>query len=132
MIVQRYLNIYFKEGLIFETMKLRLEKGSIKVRLAAEEIIQLRAENCILEQLYFSKDNKFSFSVEIKSDAEKLDVNLGVNHLEIIVPKSLADKWMSSNQVGIKEIVELNHNETMEIVVEEDLPPRKMKQESRK
>ena len=132
MIVQRYLNIYFKEGLIFETMKLRLEKGSVKVRLSTEEIKLLRTENSILEQLFFSNDIKFAFSVVIKSDVEKPGINLNINHLEIILPKCLADKWMSSNQVGIKEIVELNHDESMEIVVEEDLPPRKMKQESRK
>lgn len=108
-------------------MKLRLEKGSVKVRLLTEEINRLIYKNFIEESIQFSEENAFNFSVQIMKMENPVEVIFQNNSLKIFIPTKSAEKWVNSNQIGIKETIKSNLGESIEIVVEEDLPPRKSK-----
>lgn len=108
-------------------MKLRLEKGSVKVRLSTEEISRLSTDKFLEERLNISEGIAFGFSVQILSDQKSIAVRFQNNNLEIIVPEASAQKWMNSKQIGIKETFHTNLGESIDLVVEEDLPPRKTK-----
>ena len=110
---------------LYLSMKLRFEKGTVKVRLSLEEIDTLNSERSIVEKLHISNGNGFSYSVQVVDNQESCSMDFGNNSLKICVPITLADKWKNSNQIGIKETIETDQGETISLIVEEDLPPRK-------
>lgn len=106
-------------------MKLRLEKGSIKVRLSSDEIKALNSDKQISELIYVSKNSQISYNVEITEIQESCSVEFVNNVFKISVPLLKANKWFNTNQVGIKEVIKTENGETIALCVEEDLPPRK-------
>ena len=110
-------------------MKLRLEKGTVKIRLSQEEIKTLIAGNSISEFLYISEENKFEYSIHIIENHDSSSILFKSSSLSIHIPSSKAEKWMNSHQIGIKEIIVTDQAKEMILIVEEDLPPRKKKEQ---
>ena len=108
-------------------MKLRLEKETVKLRLSPVEIRKLKSEKVIVEKISITKENGFSYSIQLDDHIETCRMDFKDNSLEVSIPNTLADKWMNSNQVAIKETIETDSGETIVLVIEEDLPPRKNK-----
>jgi hypothetical protein len=108
-------------------MKLRLEKGIIKLRLSASEIDRLNTDKFLEEKIYLSGSNQFRYVVNIDPNQEKCIARFGQNSLTIAIPSGRAAKWISSNQVGIKETIVTDNNPSFSLILEEDLPPRKYK-----
>ena len=106
-------------------MKLRFEKGTVKVRLSLEEIDLLNSERSIIEKLYISKENGFKYSIYLVERQDNCSVDFINNSLNISVPNTIANKWMNSNQIGIKETIATDNGEAIVLIIEEDLPPRK-------
>jgi len=110
---------------LYLKMKLRIDKKTVKIRLSKEEIINLQSEGFLEDKIVISEENYLSYVVEIVEDIETCDLNFGENSIEIGIPVDVAEKWIKSNQVGIKEIIETDSEESVTLVIEEDLPPRK-------
>ena len=108
-------------------MKLRLAKGVIKCRLSLAEIDRLNTEKKLSEKIYLSDNNCFIYTVSIHGHEEKCTVQFEQNSLMIIIPSKKAEKWINFGQVGIKETIVTDRNETYSLTLEEDLPPRKHK-----
>lgn len=108
-------------------MKLRLEKETVRLRLSPDELRKLKSEKTIVEKISVSKENRFSYSIQIADHHETCYMDFKDNSLEVSIPNTLADKWMNSNQVAIKETIDTDSGETIVLVIEEDLPPRKNK-----
>jgi len=108
-------------------MKLRLEKGIIKLRLAPAEIDKLYVEKSLEEKLYFSKSNQFKYSINIDGRLVTCTTNFQQNSLQVNIPLQQAEKWINSNQIGIKETIVTDNGSTIVLTLEEDLPPRKHK-----
>lgn len=108
-------------------MKLRLEKGSIKVRLSSDEIKALNSDKQISELIQISRNSQIGYAVEISENQELCSVEIDNNFFKISVPLLKANKWFNTNQVGIKEMIKTENGETIALCVEEDLPPRKNK-----
>ena len=106
-------------------MKLRLEKDSIKLRLSTSEIDKLSIDKTLEENLYMSDKNQFRYVVIIDSNADKFKAQFEQNALTVIIPSVKAEKWINSNQVGIKETIITDTNASFSLTLEEDLPPRK-------
>ncbi len=106
-------------------MKLRLEKGIIKLRLSASEIDRLNTDKIIEEKIYLSDSNQFRYVVNIDSKQEKCIAQFGQHSLTIVIPSDRAEKWINSNQIGIKETIVTDNNASFSLTLEEDLPPRK-------
>lgn len=106
-------------------MKLRLEKETVRLRLSPDEIRKLKSENTIAEKISISKVNGFSYSIKISEHHETCSMDFRDNSLEVCIPDTLADKWLNSKQIAIKETVETDRGNIIVLVIEEDLPPRK-------
>ena len=109
-------------------MKLRLEKETVRMRLSPDEIRKLKSEKAIVEKISVSKENGFSYSIQIVDHDETCCMDFKDNSLEISIPNALANKWMNSNQVAIKETIDTDNGDTIVLVIEVDLPPRKNKE----
>lgn len=108
-------------------MKLRLEKELVRLRLLPEEINLLKVKKGISEQISISKENRFHFSLSIVDHGESCIMVFEGNSLMISIPIRIANKWLDTNQVGVKETIATDDGETIVLIVEEDLPPRKNK-----
>lgn len=106
-------------------MKLRIDKKTVKIRLSKEEILELQSEGFLENHLAISEENYLSYVVEILDDIDTCDLNFSPNAIEIGIPFKVADKWIKSNQVAIKQIIDTDDGESLTLIVEEDLPPRK-------
>lgn len=106
-------------------MKLRFEKGIVKLRLSLEEISTLINNQLISESYYISKDNKFEYSIKIEQHLQACSISFNSDSMIVQIPQFKAEKWINSRQVGIKEIIVTDQSEEMVLIVEEDLPPRK-------
>ena len=108
-------------------MKLRLEKGTIKIRLSKQEIKELDEQNQLSEHVFITKANKFTYTVKISKDLEICLIMFANDQLTVTVPEEKVRKWFDSNQIGIKETIITDKGEFIVLTLEEDLPPRKFK-----
>ena len=108
-------------------MKLRLDKKTVRIRLSKEEILNLQSDGFLEEKITLSEDNFFSYVIDVLDDIDACALYFGEDGLRIEIPFKTSEKWINSNQVGIKETFETDEDETITLLVEEDLPPRKNK-----
>ncbi len=107
-------------------MKLRLEKNSVRVRLSPTEINMLNSNKSINEKIVISGSNAFAYYINVIERLSLCAVSFGRQSLSIDIPKHTLERWMNSNQVGIREAISTETG-TLVLVVEEDLRPGKRK-----
>lgn len=105
-------------------MKLRFEKEKVRLRLSPDEIRTLKVEKFIVEKFQLSGENGFSYAIQLVDHSDKCMVNFKSQGMVISVPIAISEKWMDSNQIGIKETIVTDHGGKIVLFVEEDLPPR--------
>lgn len=105
-------------------MKLRLETGTVKLRLSSKEMTKLAAEKSIDERLQISANNAFTYHVSIVNNEDVCNIEFTGSALQVRIPSNRALKWLTSNQVGIRETIITENKEQILLVIEEDLPPR--------
>lgn len=108
-------------------MKLRLEKGIIKIRLASSEIEKFYTNEVLTETIQISDENQFSYSIIINNSSTTCSASFSQHFLEVSIPQNKAEKWKTSKQIGIRETIVTNKGEEIVLTLEEDLPPRKHK-----
>lgn len=108
-------------------MKLRLDKKTVRIRLSKEEILNLQSDGFLEEKVSLSENNFFSYVIDILEDIDKCGLYFSEDGLRVEIPFKISEKWINSNQVGIKETFETDDDEIVTLFVEEDLPPRKNK-----
>ena len=106
-------------------MKLRLEKDTVRLRLSPKEMELLKADKIVAEKISISIESYFCYSIQIDNHLNTCFIDFKNNSLKIHVPTTLADKWMNTNQIGIKETICSENGRTTNLIIEEDLPPRK-------
>lgn len=100
----------------------------MRLRLSGDEIRTLKVEKSIIEKFQLSEENGFSYSIQLIDHSDRCLVDFKSHILEISVPVAIADKWMDSSRIGIKETIVTDHGGEIVLYVEEDLPPRKNKE----
>ena len=105
-------------------MKLRLESGTIKLRLSREEIRKLEIEKSIKERIPIDGLKEFEYGVRIIDTENLCKMHFSNDGLHISIPSGKADKWLQSNQIGIRECISVAEDKEVLLIVEEDLPPR--------
>jgi len=108
-------------------MKLRMETGSIKIRLTPTEIEAFNAYKYLDEKVGITKNNYFTYALSIDDASESCLILFEQNALNIHVPEKKVEKWLNSKQVGIKETIVTEEGNEIVLTLEEDLPPRKHK-----
>jgi len=106
-------------------MKLRLDNKTVKFRLNKDEIVRLQNDGFLEEKLTINDDNQFLYVIDIMEDLEACELIFNEDGIQVGIPFELSEKWINSNQVGISETFDTDDGNTITLIIEEDLPPRK-------
>jgi len=112
-------------------MKFRIENNIIKFRLTLNEIEKLKANQTLTNNISFSPGNKFEYAIKPSNIAPELSLKFENGSAIAEVPVGLLNDWFISGQVGLKEVLIGDRGEQIKVVIEEDLPPRKLKKRPR-
>lgn len=111
-------------------MKFRIEKDTIKFRLTPDEIEIFKANNKLSDNIFISEGNSFEYTVK-STVKEKASISFVSNSITAIIPQAILDDWFQSEKIGVKEDIINENGDSITLVVEEDLPPRKIKKGNR-
>jgi len=107
------------------SMKLRLDKERIIVRLTPAEIEHFSTAKFLEEKVSLSQTNHFSFALKLCTACEKLLVDFKESTLMLQVPSDKAKLWFGTNRIGINEKIVTEDGNKISLTIEEDLPRRK-------
>jgi hypothetical protein len=103
-------------------MKLRIRGNSIRLRLTQSEVEHFAERGLIEEAVEFGtlKNQRFIYALIISTEIEVPRAVLENNRISVLVPKSEAAQWTSTNQVGISAEQHLAEDKTLRILIEKD------------
>lgn len=101
-------------------MKLRIKGNSIRLRLTQSEVQRLGKEGKVTETIKFGSTafRQLNYTLE-KSDSPIIRASYNLNEIKIILPILIADNWIQSNTISIKETIQDKGEETL-ILIEKD------------
>jgi len=103
-------------------MKLRCVHNSIRIRIRKSELQQLDKEGIITETVSFGGTIMFGYALAVDAMRDEVNADLTDNLLAVHIPLVTAQKWITSNQVGIEVTKELDNGEQLHILIEKDFP----------
>lgn len=115
-------------------MKLRIKGNSIRLRLTQAEVQEFQEQGVVEEVVKFGNtdSNKVHYLIQISSGNE-ISAMYESNKMIVNIPKLIAEKWTTSDQIGFDHKMTLNENENLFILVEKDfkcLQPREHEDEN--
>ncbi|MFM7152501.1 MAG: DUF7009 family protein [Bacteroidota bacterium] len=103
-------------------MKLRLDERSARLRLNKSDIEALKSQDSVKTVVTLPGGN-FEYSIESKSDIEKVECILSGSAFLVLLPAAMAEKWVQSDDVGIYAAVSVgNDGKAVQIILEKDFP----------
>ena len=103
-------------------MKLRIRGNSIRLRLTQSEVEAIKEIGLVEEKTVFPNGQIFVYSLAWSEKLDELSTDFSNGKIQIVLPKSIAENWANSNEVGIYGAFE-----QLQIAVEKDfkcLTPR--------
>lgn len=103
-------------------MKLRIRGNSIRLRLTQSEVDAIKNVGKVEEITEFPNGQIFVYSLVSSEKLDELSADFSNGKMQIILPKSIAENWANSDEVGISREIE-----SLKIIVEKDfkcLTPR--------
>ncbi|AGA78165.1 DUF7009 family protein [Echinicola vietnamensis] len=86
-------------------MKLRINNNAVRLRLTQTEVQQVAAGKSVSEHLYLgSKEMGLAYSLVVDREASEVKALFKNNHLNVIIPETLALDWASTDEVSIKHV----------------------------
>lgn len=79
-------------------MKLRIRGNSIRLRLTQGEVEKIKDIGLVEEKTEFPKGQNFIYELAV---SDNLSAEFSNGRMEILIPKSTAESWADSNEVGI-------------------------------
>jgi hypothetical protein len=95
-------------------MKLRIHGNSLRLRLTRPEVERFAEQGHLEDAIEFAPNARFTYSLERSGDARAPRALYEVGRLRIQVPRTDADQWVNTDQVGI------SGGEAIAIAVEKD------------
>jgi hypothetical protein len=110
-------------------MKLRLRNNSIRLRLTQREVTRFAETGVVAEVIEFGagEDERLMYSLESSRSEPSVRAAVEVRKITVFVPRSDADTWASTDQVGIEGGQALPNGGELQILIEKDftcLEPR--------
>ncbi len=81
-------------------MKLRIRENSIRFRLTQSEVAEFGEKGLIENKTDFG-DTFFIYALKSSGSIENLQANFENGRIEIVVPKTVSENWVNSQEVGI-------------------------------
>lgn len=102
-------------------MKVRIQANTLRFRLRQQDISQFQQNGKVTEIIEFGPDpaNQLRFCLEISSEPE-LTVSFEANTATVLVPRHLAEEWVSTDLVGFDGKAATGMGRLIEVLVEKD------------
>lgn len=105
-------------------MKLRLQPGSILIRLSEQDLELWKEKDILKESLELGSGQSISWELRKEQGMEALRVDMSQCALTISVPFGAAEQWLDSGETGLSEFLDVDGHGALRIVVERDLKPK--------
>jgi len=101
-------------------MKLRIHANSIRLRLSRPDVERFAATGHLAESLEFGTVSDFTYTLEASNSQLHVTATHSPSGMRILVPRTLAHQWTSSDQVGISGEQRLPSGRNLQILIEKD------------
>lgn len=107
-------------------MKLRLDGGSLRLRLGRENVVRLAEEGSVEETLPFGPGpgERLSFVLRVEPGVEAVGARYEEGRILVELPAPLAREWTGTDRIRLEGEQEVAPGRTIRILVEKDLPCR--------
>lgn len=102
-------------------MKFRCVQNSIRLRLRRSEVDQFHKTEHIKEQIGFPGGTLIAYEINM-TDLAEVAVLFESGKIDIHLPKTMALKWITTNQVGINHELPLPNGHVLSLLIEKDFP----------
>lgn len=82
-------------------MKLRIHRNSLRLRLNASEIEQLRNTGLCSHSLQFGPGSRLTYTLETSSQLAEMDAQYRQDCIRILLPLHLAQEWTESDRISL-------------------------------
>ncbi len=100
-------------------MKLRIKGNTIRYRLTQSEVATLCSQG-YLEEITAFGSGRLVYAVQLMGGLEKLEAAFTGDRIVLRVPESIGKGWDASDLVSIRDIMELEDGEGLELLLEKD------------
>ena len=114
-------------------MKIRIRDNSIRLRLTQKEVARFAEHGLVLATTQFGMGMQFTYALQASSDTEEISARYERNRITIHVPKTIANHWTSTEEVGFEAQMRNDTEEGLYLLVEKDfacMMPRAHEDES--
>lgn len=103
-------------------MKLRIRGNSIRFRLTQSEVEKLGTHGKVEETIEFGilPNEKLIYTVVSSDRSENVGTKYENGEISVIIPKMVADEWITTEKIGIAGEQVLDEGKTLSILVEKD------------
>jgi hypothetical protein len=101
-------------------MKLRMHGNAVRLRLNQAEVGQFSKTGWLEESIEFAPGAVLSFSLESLGSVQAPCARYYNGALKILVPSSLANAWVTGEQVGIEGEQAIANGKRLAILIEKD------------
>lgn len=102
-------------------MKLRCTDNSIRLRLRKSDLQQLAQNGSVAGSIQFPNSIKFVFELTI-GETSNPTARMDATTLQVILPKTQAETWINTNQVGIEYFENHSTDQQLHLLIEKDFP----------
>jgi hypothetical protein len=116
-----------------ETVKLRIQDNSIRLRLTRTEVERLNADGDVTATASFPGGSSLRYAVRRSAAARKLAAQFDAAGITVTIPALTVRDWAETEQVSIEGDETLEGSDTLAILIEKDfacLKPREGADES--
>lgn len=102
-------------------MKIRMNRGSLRLRLSRSEVDQFGKTGKVEERVSFGPGpaNEFSYCLDA-TPSKSIQAALADRRIEIHVPNEQASNWALSDDVGIEGRVRFDGENELKVLIEKD------------
>jgi len=82
-------------------MKLRIDKGSLRLRLNRPDVDQFRKTGVCTESLRFGSGAQLTYTLETSSRLKGIEAEYSPEGIRVLLPPEMAREWAASDQVSL-------------------------------
>ncbi|HEX8288790.1 MAG TPA: hypothetical protein VF556_12375 [Pyrinomonadaceae bacterium] len=103
-------------------MKLRIRRNSLRLRLTKSEVAVIGAGGTVEETVEFCDESsqRLIYALEASAAARNPTAVFDAGRITVIIPKTQAEEWARTDQVGIETEKQLGDNRSLHILIEKD------------
>lgn len=114
-------------------MKLRIRGDSLRLRVTQAELKAIGEGKLVSESIRFAHDSVLCYQLSASTEAAQVVARFQGNTVDVYLPPEIAERWVNTDEVGIKGEQDIGDGATLSLLIEKDfacLQPRPGEDES--